>query len=427
MSAKASQTDNFVPAGAFDAGLDWLSDRRTEALAQFHAAGLPTRKTEDWKYTPIRALTKQRFVPGARLNTATAKSLTIDGARVAQAINGLPVSDPTLSTLDLGNGAFLAPLSSLTDAQRALVTPHLATLAETEAQPFAALNTALVQDGFALHLPKGVQLDAPVLIEWITAGTDALAMPRLIVIAEANSKATIIEHFTGDAATLTNAVTEVVVGQGAQIDHATLQAEDLAAFHIGRVQADVARDARFSHGSLNLGARLARREIRVTLSGRGSETQIHGLFAGHGEQHLDQHIHVDHLADHATSNQRFRGILADKARGVFTGRVVVPKGVRNSTAEQQNPNLLLSDTAHIDTRPQLEIYNNDVIASHGATVGRLDADAIFYLESRGIPEDQARKLLTAAFATDVLEAQPNEALTAFGREWLQTHVVGVIG
>lgn len=416
------KAQDFVPEGAFDAGLDWLSDRRTEALAQFHAAGLPTRRTEDWKYTPIRALTKQRFVPGARMTAAPSRSLTIEGALVAQAVNGLPSG-----ALDLGQGAFLAPLSSLTDAQKALVTPHLATLAETEAQPFAALNTALVQDGFALHLPKGVQLDPPVLIEWVTAGVDAMAMPRLIIIAEPNSAATIIEHFTGEAATLTNAVTEVVVGQGAQIDHATLQAEDLAAFHIGRVQADVARDGRFSHGSLNLGARLARREIRVTLSGRGSETQIHGLFAGHGDQHLDQHIHVEHRADHATSNQRFRGILADKARGVFTGRVVVPKGVRNSTAEQQNPNLLLSETAHVDTRPQLEIYNNDVIASHGATVGRLDADAIFYLESRGIPEDQARKLLTAAFATDVLDAQPNDALTAFGREWLQTHVVGAIG
>lgn len=411
--------DAFLPAGAFEAGLGWLADRRAEALAAFRAAGLPTRKSEDWKYTPIRALTKQRFVPGARMPAAPGQSLAVEGAVAVQAINGLPSG-----AFDLGNGAFLAAFSALTAEQRALVSPRLATLAETEGQPFAALNTALVRDGHALVLPRNVRLDAPVVIEWITAGADALATPRLLVIAESGSEATVIERFTGAPQTFTNAVTEVFVGANAQVRHACLQAESLEAFHIGRLQVQVERDGRFDHGSLNLGAQLARREIRVTLAGPGAETQLHGLFAGHGDQHLDQHVHVVHAASRATSTQQFRGILADNARGVFTGRVVVPEGVRHSTAEQQNPNLLLSEAAHVDTRPQLEIYNNDVIASHGATVGRLDADALFYLQARGISIAHARNLLTAAFAGEVLDAMPHAALADAGRDWLMRHVIG---
>lgn len=411
--------DAFLPDGAFEAGLDWLSARRAEALADFKAAGLPTRKTEDWKYTSIRPLTKQRFVPGAPMPAAPNRSLAIDGATIVQAINGLPSG-----VTDLGDGAYLAAFSALTPEQRATVEPRLATLATTEKQPFAALNTALLRDGYALVLPRNVNLTAPLVIEWITAGADAMATPRLLIIAETGSSATVIEHFTGAPQTFTTAVSEIFVGPNARVRHAALQAEALDAFHVGRVQVQVERDGFFGHGSLNLGGRLARREITGTLAGRGAELQIHGLFAGHGDQHLDQHVHVVHAASHATSNQQFRGILADDARGVFTGRVVVPEGVKHSTAEQQNPNLLLSDSAHVDTRPQLEIYNNDVIASHGATVGRLDTDALFYLQARGIPMAQARTLLTAAFAAEVLGALPHDGLAEAGREWLMRYVIG---
>jgi Fe-S cluster assembly protein SufD len=403
--------DAFLPEGAFEQGLDWLTERRAAALADFKAAGLPTRKTEHWKYTPIRALTKR----GVAATTA-ASPLAIEGATV--------VSGSAPDALDLGKGAFLAAFRDLTDAQRALVEPRLATLAATENHAFAALNTALLSDGIALYLPRNVQVDEPIVIEWSTAGADVA--PRLLVIAETGSQATIFEHFEGGPNTLTNAVTEVFVGANAAVHHAVLQTEHVEAFHIGRVEAQVDRDGRFHHGSLNLGAKLARREIRVRLDGAGAETQLHGLFAGHADQHLDQHVHVEHAASRATSNQQFRGILTDTARGVFTGRVLVPDGVKHSTAEQQNPNLLLSETAHVDTRPQLEIYNNDVVASHGATVGRLDADALFYLQARGVPLMQARTLLTAAFAADVLDAMPHDALRAVAKNWLHAHVIGAV-
>lgn len=413
--------DAFLPDGAFDAGLDWLSARRSEALAEFKAAGLPTRKTEDWKYTPIRALTKQRFGRGPQFPSVM-RALELPEAISVTLTNGATIG---LAEVGLPDGAWFAPLRGLSADRRALIAPHLGRVAATAGHPFAAQNTALVDDGLALYLPRNVQISDPILIEWMSGGADPMVLPRLVIVAEQGSKATIIERFSGEGRGFTNAVTEAVVGANAQIDHACLQVEDLAAFHVGRVEAQVARDGRFNHGSLNLGAKLARREIRVTLAGNGAETQIHGLFAGHGEQHLDQHVHVVHAASRATSNQQFRGILADKARGVFTGRVVVPEGVQHSTAEQQNPNLLLSDTAHVDTRPQLEIYNNDVVAGHGATVGRLDADALFYLQTRGIPVEQARTLLTAAFAGDVLNAQPHAALQDVGRDWLMRRVLGI--
>lgn len=416
--------DAFLPEGAFERGLDWLAERRAAALADYKAAGLPTRKTEDWKYTPIRALTKQPFVP--RHDPQTIASMMTSHMMRPDLVTQMAINGMSMGSVALSGGASLYAFNSMPPAIRDAITPHLGRVAATEGHPFAAHSTALMHHGFVLYLPRNAQVTETLLIDWASGGTDPLVLPRLMVLAEQGSAATIIERFSGQGRGLTNAVTEVVVGPNAQVDHACLQVEHPDAFHIGRIEAQVARDGRFHHGSLNLGGKLARREIRVRLDGPGAEAQLHGLFAGHGDQHLDQHVHVEHAASRATSNQQFRGILTDKARGVFTGRVLVPDGVQHSTAEQQNPNLLLSETAHVDTRPQLEIYNNDVVASHGATVGRLDADALFYLQARGVPLDQARTLLTAAFAADVLDAMPHEALRTAAKAWLNAHVIGAV-
>lgn len=365
---------------------------QASAAEGFRAEGFPGRKHEAWKYTSVLALEKTDLA-----ETAAAPEV------------------------GLHTGASVGLASWADAAHRAAARAHLGRLATLAGAPLTALNTACFGDALCIHVPRGVRIEAPIEVRWVGASGGDVQYPRVLIVAENYSDFSVIEHFDGlgDGLGLTNAVTEIAVGEGATVRYSRVQADRPGAWQIGRVAVEVGRDATFHGGLLNLGAALSRIELDVTLVGTGAEARLHGLFAGTGAQHLDQHITVTHQSPRATSYQDFRGILGPGARGVFTGRVNVTPGAHHTRAEQQNRNLLLDPTAHVDTRPQLEILNDDVQCSHGATIGRLDETALFYLRARGIDLPEARRLLTTAFAAPILEALADEGVQTLARTWLE--------
>lgn len=383
-----------------------LPDLRTQALQAFEKAGWPTRRTEDWRYTRVDRIVE------ADLRPAPAE-------RRPAAVSGLAVP-PEWGRLVLVNGWYAPELSAApaADVVRPLDGPveHLGQLAGIEGHPFVALNTAWARSGLVVRVPRGVRLAAPLYVLHVAHAAEGEALagyPRVLVVAEPGSEVHVVEHFVGDrpdaAETLTNAVTEVLVGDGAGVRYTRLQTEHPGAYHVGRVEVRLGRDARFRSHDVALGGRLARCELRVTFDGPGAEADLAGLFAAGEGQHQDAFTAIDHAVPHCRSNTLYKG-LATAGRGVFTGSVRVGVGARGTRAEQHNPNLLLDTEAHIDTRPQLEINNDDVKCSHGATIGRLDADQLFALRSRGIDLSAARRMLTLAFAGEVVDGLPHEAL-----------------
>jgi Fe-S cluster assembly protein SufD len=268
------------------------------------------------------------------------------------------------------------------------------------------LNLAFFEDGVVINLADDVTLDEPVYVvhQWNSASAQRMSHPRIVVRAGRNSRLTLIEHYLGpaEAEHFTNAVTRIEIAAGAAVKHFRVQQESSRSFHIGHVLAKVARDARYSSHDILLGASIGRSDITALLEGSGAHAALFGLFAPMGAQHLDAHTRIDHLAPNTTSEEDYRGIAGGRGRGVFNGKVIVRPGAQKIDARQSSRNLLLSPTAEIDTKPELEIYAHDVKCSHGATTGQLDATALFYLRSRGLSESDARALLIRAFAESIL-------------------------
>jgi Fe-S cluster assembly protein SufD len=276
-----------------------------------------------------------------------------------------------------------------------------------ESDAFAALNTAFFADGAAIVVPRGFSLPVPVHVLHVTdaAAARAAVHPRALVVVEAQAAATVVESYLAlsDATYLTNAVTEISLGEGAQLTHVRVQREGARAFHVGLAQAQQARDSRYSSFSFATGAQLARANIYTSMAGPGGEARLDGLYLVDGSQHVDHQTRIEHLAPNCASREVYKGVLGGAAHGVFNGQVYVHPEAQKTDGKQTNNNLLLSPDAQIDTKPQLEIFADDVKCTHGATVGRLDEIALFYLRSRGLPAEEARRLLTYAFAADVLE------------------------
>jgi len=301
-------------------------------------------------------------------------------------------------------------ITSLADALSArpeVLEAYLGRCLPDVSHGFTALNTALLADGAYVHLSRGVSLEQPIHILYVTTDeAEAMLMqPRNLVVAEPDSQATLIEHYVanGETAYWTNTLTEVVAEANASVTHYRLQEEGLRAFHVGGLHVHLDRDSRFTSHGIDFGGRLVRNELRSVLDAEGAECHLNGLSVLGGRQHVDNHTHIDHASPRGTSREFYKGILDGRARGVFHGRIVVHPHAQHSDAEQLNHNLLLSRDAEADSKPQLEIYADDVKCSHGATVGQLDTDALFYLRSRAVDEAAARDLLTYAFARDVLQ------------------------
>ena len=389
----------------------WLRRAREDAFAEFDRVGFPTVREEDWKYTNTALIARTAFTPSfapARSMNGELKKFAFEEARD--------------SRLVFVNGIFQREASSVSNMPAGVTVVNLAdAVARPEYESllipnfegaqdngFTALNAALFISGAFVLIPRGVEVTVPIHLLFISEATNGDApasFPRVHVLAEENSSATIVESYAGltEGRYLTDAVIDVTVKPGARINHYRIQRESGDAFHIATTKARTGRDSAFETTSINLGGLLARHDIEVTLDDEGSHCAVDGLYLIGAEQHSDTHSLIDHRHPHGTSRQLYKGVLDGKSRAVFNGKVFVRHGAQQTDAQQTNKNLLLSEEAHVDTKPQLEIFADDVKCAHGAAVGQLSEDEIFYLESRGINPALARNMLTYGFAEEVIE------------------------
>lgn len=405
----------------------WLQRLRESAFARFEELGFPTTAQEEWKYTNVAPIAKANFAPA--LEQADSSS-TLDAAQLQPFI----YEEAQRSQLVFVNGFFkpeLSALGALPDSVVALsivdalkddrhadvLREQLARTADYNVNAFTALNTAFLSSGVFLFIPQGAQVESPIHLLFISDENQAgqVSSPRVLVIAERGSAATIIEGYTSareDSQYFTNTVVEIALEDGARLDYYKVQRESAEAFHIATTQVSLARNSSFNSTSITLGARLSRHNINVSLDAEGAECWVDGLYIVGTGQHADTHSLIDHREPHCTSHQLYKGILDGKSRAVFNGKVFVRRGAQVTDAMQTNRNLLLSSEARVDTKPQLEIFADDVKCAHGATVGQLEEEELFYLASRGLRPDLARNLLTYGFAEEVIAKIGIESIKA---------------
>jgi len=415
----AERTTNVDAVGA-----DALTALREASLDRFFASGFPTQRDEAWKYTSLRRLETRRFTLADAPPVATEDVRWIPdcGYRIVL-VNGRML--PTLSTpAPQPPGLTILSLAQWMQHSPGEVAEFLSQSAFAAPGPFENLNGAFSDDGIVIDIADGTTLDRPLYIvhHWRASkpSVSQMAHPRIIVRAGRQSQCSIVTHYTGDdaAESLTNAWVSFDLAAGAHVEHLRLQEEGSRTFHIYSSQVRLARDARFTSHDFALGASLGRSSTLVQLAESGASVNLSGLFAPTATQHLDTHIRIDHAAAHTQSQQDYRGIAAGRGRGVFNGKVIVQPHAQKIDAKQSNRNLLLSATAEIDSRPELEIYADDVKCSHGATTGQLDPVSLFYLRSRGLGEEQARALLIRAFAHSMLSTVKVGPV----RTWLEERV-----
>jgi Fe-S cluster assembly protein SufD len=391
----------------------WLAPLRKAGIASFADQGFPTQHDEDWRFTNV--------TPIAKLNFQLAKEVSVNGAEnklIAESaftklsghrlvfVNGFFCAK--LSSLKpVAGGVRIENLSAALSKDSALIEKHLGKYAHTASNTFAALNQAFFTDGAFIFVPTGVAAAELVQLIYISSAKNSgeVILPRNLVIAEANSKLTVVESYisTGNIAYFTNAVTEILAGDNAAVEHIKLQDEAADAFHIATIAGEFGRASNVTVHSFALGAKLSRTNIRTKLAGEGLECILNGLYLTKDEQLADHHMVVEHAQPHCASHEYFNGILDDKSKGVFHGRIYVHPIAQKTDAKQTNKNLLLSDDATADTKPQLEIYADDVKCTHGATIGQLNDESIFYLRSRGLDTASAKRMLVHAFAGEIIE------------------------
>jgi len=390
--------------------LPWLAAHRQSAFDQFQEAGFPTRRHENWKYTDVSRITKTGFVTAASTdNVIQAADLdklkfNTENCHELVFINGqLSAEHSRIGSLD-----DQVVIGSLRDALKntpELIENHFNQFA-SEDHIFAALNTAFFCDGAFIYVPDNVAIEDPIVIYYVSSHNEVklVTTPRNLIIMGKNSQATVIESFHGlkGVVSFTNTITEIETADGAVLEHYKIQQENTDSFHIGGTHIKQHRNSRVESHSISLGGAIVRNDIVTDLAGEGAEIILNGLYMGNGRQHVDNHTLVNHSKPHTRSDEYYRGVLDGRAQGVFNGKVIVHKDAQKTDAAQSNANLLLSDHAEIDTKPELEIYADDVKCSHGATVGQLDKNMLFYLRSRGLDEETAKSLLTFAFADEVI-------------------------
>ena len=372
MSAVAEQTGAWLDLfmNQAPAAEPWIQELRDRAFARFGELGFPTTHNEEWRFTNVAAIARTTFTPVAA-------------------------------------DAFLAYPESVKELKPSAAEAHLAKHAAFDHNPFVALNTAFLGSVTVLEIPRGVVVETPIVITYEVPerpdlGTKLASHPRTLILVGEGAQCTIVETYKGTGAYFTNAVTEIVVGDRAVVDHYKLQQESLSAFHIATLQTTIGQSAAFASHSISLGGALVRNDANATLS-EGSDATLNGLYIVNGTQHIDNHTIIDHAMPHGTSHELYKGILDGKAHAVFNGKIIVRKDAQKTDSKQTNKNLVLSDDSVVDTKPELQIFADDVRCTHGATIGQLDAESLFYLQSRGIGKSEARSLLTFAFAQDVID------------------------
>ena len=341
-----------------------LSEIRRRAAERFAALRFPTTRDEEWRFTNVAPIAKADF----------------------------PIAAPKVSGHSLRAALELHP---------DLIEEHLGHYANDAANAFVALNTAHFEDGAFVHIPKNTTVDEPVWIDF-TAIPERAAHPRNLIVVGAGSQVRIVERYSGAGRYFTNAVTEIVIGENAIVEHVKLEEESLDSFHVATIQVHQARDSNFKSHNISLGGLLVRNDINAVLS-TGCEGTLNGLYLTKGRQHIDNHTALDHAAPHAASHELYKGILDGSSSAVFNGKILVRKDAQKTDAKQTNKNLVLSENSVINTKPELQILADDVRCTHGATIGQLDEDAMFYLRARGIGHAGARDLLIYAFARDVID------------------------
>ena len=406
--------------GSEAAGPAWLRGLRQSAADRFGALGFPTRRNEEWRFTNVSPIAETPF----QLASASESVLTQDGLRpyTYQGLSGTQLVfvnghfSPDLSSKTFPAGVVVSSLSAAFESDPTLVQAHLARYAQFDIQPFVALNTAALEDGAFVHIQSGTVVDEPIHLMFVSnsAGGPTISHPRTLIVAEDNSQATVVESYAGtpEQVYFTNAVTEIVTGASAVLDHYKVQRESAKAYHVATMQVQLDRAANFSSHSIILGGRLVRNDANAVLGGEGGECTLNGVYLGKDRQLIDNHTSIDHAMPHCNSHEIYKGILDGHSRGVFNGKIFVRLDAQKTDAKQTNQTLLLSPTAQIDTKPQLEILADDVRCTHGATIGQLNAEALFYLRARGIAEADARSLLIYAFAGDIVSRIKVEAIRA---------------
>jgi len=395
------------------AQLHWLQPVREAGIASFAKTGFPTLQDEDWRFTNVAPIARLSFhlADAVAVNGAETKALdesvfaALPGHRLVF-VNGF-FSAKLSRIKPVAGGVRIENLSAALAQDSALIEKHLGQYAHPANNAFAALNQAFFADGAFIFVPQGVAVAEPVQLIYISSAKNsgAAILPRNLVVAEANSQLTVVESYisTGNVAYFTNAVTEILAGDHAVVEHVKVQDEAAEAFHIATIAGEFGRASNVRVHSFALGAKLSRNNIRTKLAGEGLECILNGLYLTRGEQLADHHMIVEHAQPHCASHEYFNGILDDKSKGVFHGRIYVHPLAQKTDAKQTNKNLLLSDDATADTKPQLEIYADDVKCTHGATIGQLNDESIFYLRARGIGADTARRMLIHAFAGEIIE------------------------
>ena len=410
--------ETFSQNGASSAP-QWARSLRLSAITRFEELGFPTTKNEDWHFTSVAPIVERDFTPltGHPPARVTAEQLApfafggndwhtlvfVNGHFHASLSNVAAVPD----------GVRVLPLGQAYDELPLLVERHVGRIASYDAHTFTALNTAFIHDGAFIELQANAVVDQPIHLVFVSEGQgEAVAHPRNLIVAAQNSRASIIESYVcvRDNTYFTNSVTEISLGEGARLDHYKIQRESEQSFHVGTIQARQSRASQLHSFSFAVGGALARTNIYTSLAGDGATCTLNGLYLTDGAQHIDNQTRIEHIAPNCPSHEVYKGILDGRSHGVFNGKVYVHPEAQKTDGKQSNNNLLLSPHARIDTKPELEIFADDVKCTHGATVGRLDEVAMFYLNSRGIGPDTARMLLTYAFAADVLETIELEAL-----------------
>jgi Fe-S cluster assembly protein SufD len=390
----------------------WFERLRQSAMDSFERLGFPTVKQEEWKYTNLARLAKLDFDPflisATKLAADTLQPFSYPESVNSQLVmvNGVLRSDySSISATDQIVAMELAE-AVVHDRYGELVREHLARGADFSASGLTALNTAFLTSGAFVLIPRNVKLDVPLHILCLSdpVGTGMATFPRVLIVSEENSSATIIETYasTRESQYFTNGVVEIVLKDESRLEHYRLQRESVDAFHVATTTADLGRGSSYNTTSITLGAELSRHDINVVLDHEGAECRVDGLYIVSTGQHADTHSLIDHRQSHCTSRQLYKGILDGNSRAVFNGKVFVHHGAQKTDAMQTNKNLLLSPEAHVDTKPQLEIFADDVKCAHGAAVGQIDQEELFYLKTRGIHPDLGRNLLTYGFAEEVI-------------------------
>ena len=401
---------------------DWLRERQAGGRAAWADCDLPTRKTEAWKYTSLHLL-KQDF-SAAEPSAATPAELDFDspelGACKLVFVDGYLRED--LSRMDLPNGVELVRFADADTSQAQGITQHLGSAVDASKHMFANLNDAALADGIFMQVDANTQVEEPIHLVWLTSArqTAFTVNQRLLVVMGTNSSARLVEQFgsTGSGSAFTNGITELVLGDGAHLYHHRLHLEAAGAMHIGGVHARLSKDSTLNSFHLALGSELKRIDIVVDHQGPGAHCELNGIYLLRGKEHVDYHTCIEHAVPHCTSDEVFRGIIDDQASAVFNGRIHIHRDAQKTNAQLSNKNLLLSDQAEVNTKPELEIYADDVLCAHGATVAQLDPETLHYLRTRGVPRDEAEVMLSYGFINEVVEKIQLESLRDFLRPLL---------